>query len=76
MLHSLPRSDNYGCNVCAFCHYWEGDAQLHSHGTSQVEFNEHAKGRCLSIGVNGKTASYSACSRFQMSNEASRYAKR
>ena len=51
MLHGLPRADNYGCNVCAFCHYWEGDAQLHSHGSYQVEFNERTKGRCLSIGV-------------------------
>ena len=75
MLHGLPRSDNYGCNVCAFCHYWEGDAQIHSHGSYQVEFNERAKGRCLSIGVQ-KLANYSACSRFQMSIVAGKYVKR
>ncbi|SOY28775.1 hypothetical protein AMURIS_01486 [Acetatifactor muris] len=76
MLHGLPRADNYGCNVCAFCHYWEGNAQLHSHGFYQVEFNERTKGRCLSIGGVPKPANYSACSRFQMSNEASKYVKR
>ena len=76
MLHGLPRADNYGCNVCAFCHYWEGNAQLHSHGFYQVEFNERTKGRCLSIGGVPKPANYSACSRFQMSNEASKYLKR
>lgn len=75
MLHGLPRADNNGCNVCAFCYYWEGDAQLHSHGSYQVEFNERTKGRCLSIGV-PKSANYSACSRFQMSNVASKYVKR
>lgn len=76
MQRSLPRSDNYSYNVCAFCHYWEGDAQLHSHGQSQVEFDERAKGRCLRSGANGKSAGYQACSKFQISNEASRYAKR
>lgn len=75
MLHSLPRSDYYSCDVCAFCHYWEGDAHLHSHGQNQVEFDEHAKGRCLKVGIT-KPSSYSACSKFQISNEASRYAKR
>lgn len=28
MLYGLPRSDNYGNDVCAFCHYWEGFARL------------------------------------------------
>ncbi len=75
MLHGLPRADNYGCNVCALCHYWEGDAQLHSHGSYQVEFDGRAKGRCLKVG-NTKTSFNSACSRFQMSNVASKYVKR
>lgn len=75
MLHAIPRTDYFAANVCAFCHYWEGDAYLHSHGQSQVEFDERAKGRCLKLGVM-KTSCYSACSKFQISNEASRYAKR
>ena len=76
MLHGLPRADNYGCDVCAFCHYWEGDARLHSHGTYQVEFDERVMGRCLAKGIGGKIAGTSACSKFQISNEASRYCKR
>lgn len=74
MLHGLPRNDNRNYNVCAFCHFWEGDAELHSHGQSQVEFNERAKGRCLKT-MSTKTTCSSACSKFQMGNEASRYAK-
>lgn len=76
MLHSLPRTDNYGYDVCAFCHYWEGEANLHSHGQYQVEFDQRANGRCLKIGASVKNANNSACSKFQISNEASRYAKR
>ena len=76
MLRGLPRLDNRTSNVCGFCHYWEGDAQLHSHGAFQVEFNERAKGRCLWKGNIEKTALYPVCSEFQMSNEASRYCKR
>lgn len=76
MLRSLPRSDIYAGNVCAFCHYWEGNAGLHSHGAAQVEFDDRVMGRCLKQCVNGKKASYPACSKFQISNEASRYAKR
>ena len=76
MLHALPRSDNRASNVCAFCHYWEGDAQLHSHGSTQVEINERAKGRCLRRGINGQLAARTVCSEFQMSNDASRYCKR
>lgn len=76
MLHNLPRSDRYAGNVCAFCHYWEGDAQMHSHGSYQVEFNERSKGRCLLKNANGKSANCAACPKFQISNDASRYCKR
>lgn len=75
MVRALPRLDNRAFNVCGFCHYWEGDAQLRSHGASQVEINERAKGRCLRIGISGQTAAHSVCPNFQMSNEASRYCK-
>ena len=76
MLRTLPRLDNRSSNVCAFCHYWEGDAQLHSHSSTMVEFNDRAKGRCLRKGCNGQSAIHSVCNEFQMSNEASRYCKR
>ena len=75
MVRALPRLDNRASNVCGFCQYWEGDAQLRSHGASMVEFDERAKGRCLRLGVAGFTAMRAVCPNFQMSNEASRYCK-
>ncbi len=75
MIHSLPKDDGYINNVCAFCHYWEGEARLHSHGTSQVEFDGNAKGRCITKGIQ-KNANAAACQKYQISNDASRYCKR
>lgn len=75
MIRSLPKKNSYLYNVCAFCHYWEGNAHLHSRGSASIEFDERAKGRCLTKGLNGKTAATRACSQFQMSNEASRYCR-
>lgn len=75
MFRALPSISNRANNVCAFCNYWEGDAKLQSHGATMVELDERTKGRCLKTGFN-QTAIHYACSRFEISNEASRYAKR
>lgn len=75
MIRSLPKRDSYTSNVCAYCHYWEGDAQLHSHGTSQVEFDGNAKGRCITRGSQ-RSANMGACPKFEISNDASRYCRR
>lgn len=75
MVRDTPRRNGYGGNVCAFCHYWEGDANLHSYGMSKVEFDGLAKGMCLKT-RGTKYAQNVACpAHFELSNEASRYVK-
>lgn len=68
---SAPRENGY--NYCAFCHYWEGNAGLHSYGCG-VEFDDRAKGQCLKM-RSQRNAGVHACPKFQMSNEASRYCR-
>lgn len=72
--HNVPKNGTYNGNICAFCHYWEGIAQLHSCGSTRVEYDNQARGRCLKTNST-KIASNFACPKFEMSNEASRYAK-
>lgn len=74
MIHAAPRKNGYGGNVCVFCHYWEGDAQLHSYSSTQVEFDGQAKGMCLKT-RGTRYAQTGACPKFELSNEASRYAR-
>lgn len=75
MVRSAPRKNGYSSNICAFCHFWEGNAQLHSRGTS-IEFDDRAKGICLATnGRCSRASSFPACQRFQISLEASKYAK-
>lgn len=73
MTHSAPKKNGYVGNMCAFCHYWEGNVSLHSRGT-MVEFDEHEKGRCIKSGST-RFAGNGACPKFELSNEASRYAR-
>lgn len=76
MTHNAPRKSGYSGNICAFCHYWEGDAQLHRYSsTSMVEYDHQAKGKCLQTSGTIRNSSGIACPKFELSNEASRYAR-
>ena len=57
MLHDLLGLDNYGCDGCESCQYWEGDAHLCSCGQNPMEFDERTKGCCVKIGVKEKANS-------------------
>lgn len=71
-----PRSSGSFGNVCAFCHFWDGDAQLTRYKISDVLYDDNARGCCLAISNNVEKATRSACSRFRISNQASKYCKR
>lgn len=71
-----PRSNGSFGNVCAFCHFWDGDAHLTRHKISDVLYDDKAKGRCLSTRNSQADATQPACSRFVISNQASKYCKR
>lgn len=75
MAIGTPRSGGRFGNVCAFCHYWNGNAQLQRHKINDVLYDSDAKGRCLSRGNSEERASRPACPQFVVSNEASRYCK-
>lgn len=74
-IHAVPRKNTYMGNICAFCKYFEADPQLKHHSIGFVAYDDKVKGRCLAIGVSGKTSFGSACSRFELSYEAEKYAK-
>ncbi len=71
-----PRSSGSFGNVCAFCHFWDGDAQLTRYKISDVLYDDNARGSCLAISNNVEKATRPACSRFRISNQASKYCKR
>lgn len=71
---SCPKRNGYSGNICAFCNYWEGDANLRSRSSSLIEFDDKAKGICLKTRSTW-TAGHGACSKFELSPNASRYAK-
>ena len=75
MTIGTPRSGGRFGNVCAFCHYWDGYAPLERYKISDVLYDSDAKGRCLSRGSEYKAGDI-ACSKFTMSDNASRYCKR
>lgn len=72
--HNCPKKVSYASNICAFCNFWEGDAGLQSASTTTIKFDEKAKGLCLKTRIT-KYSYNSACSKFEMSPNASRYAK-
>lgn len=75
MKYNLPQKNRIAGNYCAYCNYWEGNANLHSSSTTiKVEFNSDEKGRCLKSGAS-RRAGAGACTRFEISPNASRYAK-
>lgn len=74
MTHSAPKKNGYLGNICAFCNYWEGDANLRSRTSSLIEFDDKAKGICLK-NRSTRTSSLSACPKLELSPNASRYAK-
>lgn len=72
--HANPKRNGYLGNLCAFCNYWEGEANLRSRNSSMLEFDEKARGKCLRNGA-VRPSSVSACNYFEISPNASRYAK-
>lgn len=73
---SCPKRSGQSGNYCAYCHYWEGNSQLQSAGAGVVKFDSSAKGYCVFNGRhNLKYANGNACRDFQLSNDASKYAK-
>ncbi len=75
MVIGTPRSGGSHGNVCAFCHYWDGDAKLERYKISDVLYDERATGCCLKRGNSQERACRPACSYFEMSNNASRYCR-
>lgn len=74
VIHSRPRKNGTGSKFCAYCLYWEGDAQLKAHTGSTVEFESTAKGFCVCKGKRfQKSAGSAPCHDFQFSIEASKY---
>lgn len=72
--HTRPDRNNRNLWFCAYCNYWEGECGLKLHGTSMVEFDERAKGKCTKTG-NQRPAGQTACRDFEFSQYASKYKK-
>lgn len=74
--HANPKRNGHLGNICGFCNFLEANVPLRSRSVGGVEFDDKIKGRCLAVsGVTYRTAGYSACPKFQLSNDASKYAK-
>lgn len=69
-----PRLDSRTGNSCGFCEYWEGDAQIHSHGAFHVEY-EDVIAHCLKRHTT-KHASSPTCPDFEMSYSVRKYCRR
>lgn len=75
MATTKPRKNGTLGNVCAFCHFWNGNACIEPYGMFNVQYDERATGQCLARSRSTYKASHPACRNFQMSNEVSRYCK-
>ena len=73
--HAAPKKNTSTGNICAFCKYFEGDITLKRYGIGFVEYDGKIKGRCLTNGNAARISNQAACQKFEMSYEASRYAK-
>ena len=74
--HANPQKNGYRGNICGFCKYLGAEVKLKPRSVGGVEFDDKIKGRCLAVnGVTNRTAGYPACDKFEMSYEASRFAK-
>ena len=74
--HANPKKNGHLGNICGFCKYLEADVKLKSRSVGGVEFDDKIKGRCLAVtGLTNKLAGNAACNKFDLSYEASRYAK-
>lgn len=74
--HANPKKNVYSGSICGFCKYLESDVKLKTRSVGGVEFDDRIKGRCLAVnGVTNKTAGNAACPKFELSYEASRFAK-
>ena len=74
--HAYPKKNTYVGNICGFCKHMEKEIKLKNLSVGGVEFDDTIRCRCLA--VHGKTnnrPSISACPKFELSYEASRYAK-
>lgn len=72
--HPAPKKNGYIGNICAFCNRWEGHANLRSYTSSMVDYDDKARGICLN-NRSTRVANVSACQKFELSPNASRYAK-
>ena len=74
--HANPKKNGYASNICGFCKYFGADVKLSPRSVGGVEFDDKIKGRCLAVnGITNRTAGYGACNKFELSYEASRFAK-
>lgn len=69
-----PRLSGSHGNCCAFCEYWEGDAQIHSHGPYEVEYERDSTGHCLK-GHSYRRASEPACPKFEIGYSVRKYCR-
>lgn len=74
-IHANPKKGTSTGNICAFCKCFEGDIRLKRQSMGFVEYDDKIKGRCLANGNAARISSAIACQKFEMSYEASRYAK-
>lgn len=73
--HAVPKKNTSTGNICAFCKYFEGSVTLRLKSIGFVEYDDKIKGRCLANGNAARISSQAACNKYEMSYEASRYAK-
>ncbi len=74
--HPNPKRNVYYGNICAFCKYMENEVRLEPHSVGGVEYDDSIRGRCLAErGTKNVSARNPACAKFELSYEASRYAK-
>ncbi len=74
--HANPKKGPYCGNICGFCKYMENEVKLKSRSVGGVEYDDKISGRCLAErGTKNVTAGRAACSKFELSYEASRFAK-
>lgn len=74
MTHSVPKKNTYSGNICAFCNFWEGDANLCSRSLTVLEYDNKATGICIKTRAK-RPAGSGACSKFEISPNANRYVR-
>jgi len=73
-LIGTPRSGGRFGNICAFCHFWEGETNFKLYKINSVLYDD-VRGICLAWAGSSYASSTPACPKFQMGVQASRYCK-